>query len=443
MRRALILLLLLAGIELIVPLGSFGQGAQALLTFGFLILAAYTVGELAATIRIPKIVGYLMAGVIFGPSVLNVVTQEGALRLTGVSNLAIGFIAFLAGAELQWAEVRDNGIKLLKIMATEVGLSFVLLAAAIFGMATYFDVIPDPTFHRNLAFALLFATIAVVHSPAVTMALLTETRAKGPVARTTLGVVLLSDVVVVLLFTAMLWVARALVPVEGATVNVALVVWEIVGALLIGALIGLGIAAYLRFAGKELMLFAVLITFFGLELTRVLHVELLLTLLTAGFVSENVSKDGERLRHAMERSAAPLFVVFFALSGAAIGLRQVAPLLPLVIPLAIFRAGVLKGGVWLGGRWAGASDVEQKYVWLGLVSQVGVAIGLTVIVAEAYPVLGEQLRSLALAFIAINQTVGPVLFRRALEKSGEIRSGDIVDAGAAPNDDRELAPESR
>jgi Kef-type K+ transport system membrane component KefB len=110
-RRALILLLLLGGIDLIQPLGAFGhQGSQALLTFGFLILAAYTVGEIATTFRLPKIVGYLIAGVIFGPSVLSVVSTEGAQRLTGVSQLAIALIAFLAGAELRLDEVRENGI---------------------------------------------------------------------------------------------------------------------------------------------------------------------------------------------------------------------------------------------------------------------------------------------------------------------------------------------
>lgn len=421
MRRALILVLMLAGIQLIVPLGSFGYGALALLTFGFLILAAYTVGEIAAMVRIPKIVGYLMAGVIFGPSALNIVTTEGALRLTGVSQLAIALIAFLAGAELRWEEVRDNGKKLLKIMSVEMSVTFVLLIAVILGMTTMFDFIPDPDFRRNMAFALLFAAIGIVHSPAVTMALLSETHARGPVARTTLGVVLLSDVAVVLFFTGMLFIAKALVPTPGgAETSVWFVFWEIGGALLVGSIVGVGVAAYLRFVGRELMLFAVLVAFFGVELTKALHVELLLTLLTAGFVSENISPYGEKLRHAMERSAAPVFVVFFALSGAAIGLREVGPLLPLVIPIALVRAFGLWGGVRLGARWAGASEPEQKYVWLGLVSQVGVAIGLATIVAEAYPVMGQQLRSLALAFIAINQTIGPVLFRRALDKSGEL-----------------------
>jgi Kef-type K+ transport system membrane component KefB len=128
-RRALILVLLLGGIELIVPLGSFGHGSLALLTFGFLILAAYTVGEVAATLRLPKIVGYLVAGVIFGPFLLEVVTADGARRLTGVSQLAIALIAFLAGAELRWQDVRRHGVKLVKLMTAELTLSFIVLAA--------------------------------------------------------------------------------------------------------------------------------------------------------------------------------------------------------------------------------------------------------------------------------------------------------------------------
>jgi len=432
MRRALILALLLGGIQLIVPLGSFGYGALALLTFGFLILGAYTVGEIVAAVGIPKIVGYLMAGVIFGPSALNVVTTEGALRLTGVSQLAIALIAFLAGAELRWEEVRQNGRKLLKIMSVEMSVTFVVLVGVIFGMAMVFEFIPEPTVRRNAAFALLFAAIGIVHSPAVTMALLSETGARGPVARTTLGVVLVSDVAVVLFFTGMLFLAKMLVPSPGGhDTSVWFVMWEIGGALLVGGVVGLGVAAYLRFVGRELMLFAVLVAFFGVELTRVLHVELLLTLLAAGFVSENISSHGDKLRHAMERSAAPVFVVFFALSGAAIGLREVGPLLPLVIPIALVRAAAIWGGVRLGAQWAGASDAERKYVWMGLVSQVGVAIGLATIVAEAYPELGTQLRSLALALIAINQTVGPVLFRRALDRSGEL-SPSASGAAAAP-----------
>lgn len=423
MRRALILALLLGGIELIVPLGEFGQGSLALLTFGFLVLAAYTVGEIAAALRLPKIVGYLVAGVIFGPSVLEVATADGVQRLTGVSQLAIALIAFLAGAELRWQDVRRHGVKLVQLMTAELTVTFIALTALLYALASYFTVIENPTPPRVLAFALLFASIAIVHSPAVTMALLSETGARGTVARTTLGVVLMADVAVVLLFTGMLAIARALVPAAGDVVSVWAVMWEIGGAFLVGAAIGLGVAAYLRFVRRELMLFAVLIAFFGLELTQVLHVELLLTLLVAGFVTENVSPYGDQMRRAMERSAAPVFVVFFALAGSKIDVRQLAPLLPLAIPIALVRAGAIRTGMRIGGRWARVTPAEQRYAWLGLVSQAGVAIGLATIVAQAYPQLGAQLQGMLLALIAVNETVGPILFRRGLAASGEIREG--------------------
>jgi Kef-type K+ transport system membrane component KefB len=420
-RRALILALLLGGIQLILPLGSPGHGSLALLTFGFLILAAYTVGEIAASLRLPKIVGYLAAGVIFGPFGLAVVTADGALRLTGVSRLAIGLIAFLAGAELRWNDVRHRGVRLVKLMTAELTVSFLVLAALLYVLASSFPVIPDPTQPRVLAFALLFASIAIVHSPAVTMAVLSETGARGMVARTTLGVVLLADVAVVLLFSGMLAIARALVPTDNAIVSAWLVLWQIGGALAVGAAIGYGVAAYLRFVRRELMLFAMLVAFFGLELTSVLHVETLLTLLVAGFVSQNVSSFGDELRRAMERSAAPVFVVFFALAGAKIGVREVAPLLPLAVPIALVRAGAIHVGMRLGGRWAGVTPNEMRYAWLGLVSQAGVAIGLATIVAQAYPQLGEQLQGMLLALIAVNELAGPILFRRGLAASGEIR----------------------
>ena len=136
---------------------------------------------------------------------------------------------------------------------------------------------------------------------------------------------------------------------------------------------------------------------------------------------ENVSQ-GERgrpLLHAMERSAAPVFVVFFALSGAKIDVAQVAQLLPFVVPIAIIRAAAIWGGVQIGSYWARAEEPVRKYAWMGLISQAGVAIGLSTIVAEAYPEQGVALATLLLALIAINETVGPILFRRALVLSAE------------------------
>ena len=259
MRRVIILMLLLGGMQLIVPLGANGATSRTLLTFGFLILAAYTIGEIAKAVRFPKIVGYLAAGVVFGPSVLNTVTAESRMELGPVSSLAIALIAFLAGAELRWSEVRERGTVIAKILFSEFGLSFLAIGVLLVGLRDVIPFLRGAPGSQVIAFSMLFAAIAVVHSPAVTMALLTETGARGPVARTTLGVVLVSDVVVVLLFSGVLALARYLVPPSGsdaAAVSLGTIAWEIGGAILIGSVLGGAVALYLRFVKRELFLFA-------------------------------------------------------------------------------------------------------------------------------------------------------------------------------------------
>jgi Kef-type K+ transport system membrane component KefB len=275
-----------------------------------------------------------------------------------------------------------------------------------------------------IAYTLLFTAIAVTHSPSVTVALLSETRASGDVARGTLGVVLVSDVAVVLLFSVSQAVARSLVPpATGATgVSPGLVAWEILGAPVVGVAFGVAVAFALRFVPREQALFGLLVAFFGAELAHILHVETLLTLMTAGFVSENLARrrGGASLLHPLERSAAPVFVVFFALAGANIDLRTLAALSMLVVPIVLVRAGAIWVGARVGVRWAGAGAAERQYLWMGLISQAGVSIGLATVVAQTYPDVGGSLRSLLLSVMAVNGIVGAILFRRALVAAGEV-----------------------
>lgn len=439
MRRAFMLLLLLGGMQLVLPLGARSHGSETLLTFGFLVLAAYTAGELATSVRLPKIVGYLAAGLLFGPSGLGTITRASTVGLAPVSSLAIALIAFLAGAELRWSEVKSRGVIIAKILGSELALSFIALTVTLFVLQDYVPFLRGLPTREAIAFSVLFASIAIVHSPAVTMALLTETKAGGPVARTTLGVVLVSDVVVVLLFSGTLAIARALAPstaAEAGAASTTSVLWELGGAVVVGTLLGAAVALYLRFVKQELFLFALMVTFFGAEIARLAHVETLLMLLTAGFVTENFSRfeDGEAIRHAMERSAAPIFVVFFALAGAEMIPGDVIAVWFIVVPLVLVRGAAIWGGTKIGVRWS-KGDPKLEQVWWGLISQAGVAIGLATAVAQAYPQRGAQVKTLFLAVLALNQIIGPIVFRNALEKSGEIISPDGPAAPEPPSDD--------
>jgi Kef-type K+ transport system membrane component KefB len=355
-----------------------------------------------------------------------------------VSELAIALIAFLAGAELRWSDLRASGSKLVRMLGCELLLSLLGIAGLLVALQRWIPFLADVPGAKFAAFVVLFSSIAIAHSPSVTVALLSETGARGTVAKSTLGIVLLSDVAVVLLFTFSQTLARTIAPPAGAVAlpSPGLVVWEIAGALLVGGAIGLIVALYLRFVHRELMLFTMLVTLFGASLAQATHVEILLTLMTAGFVAENVSHSerSEAMRSALERSAAPVFVVFFALAGAQIAIREVISTLPIVLPIAIVRALGIWAGIGIGARWTRAEVVERRYVWMGLVSQAGVAIGLVTLVSSLYPEAGASMRTLLLSLIAVNQIAGPVLFRRALVRSGEIdyRTGSNAISHSAP-----------
>jgi hypothetical protein len=115
-----------------------------------------------------------------------------------------------------------------------------------------------------------------------------------------------------------------------------------------------------------------------------------------------------------------VFVIFFAIAGAELDLAAFASLAPVVLALAMIRGAAILGGSRAGARVGGADPVVTREIWTGLVSQAGVALGLATIIAERLPDLGRAMQVLIVGIIAINESVGPVLFRRGLARAGEI-----------------------
>jgi Kef-type K+ transport system membrane component KefB len=257
----------------------------------------------------------------------------------------------------------------------------------------------------------------------VTLALLTETKAEGPLAKTTLGVVLVADVVVILLFTVAFSLARARLGGEISSAGGILVrlLAEVFGSILAGVVTGGVVSLYLRFVKRELVVFAVVLVFATAAAAQALGFELLLSLLVAGFFVENVAPvRAERLVRTLHLMAVPVFVIFFAIAGAELQLETFMAVWPLVLAVALLRIGALVVGARAGARWGRAEPVVVRYGWTGLVSQAGVALGLATIVAEGLPVLGLAMQALIVGVIAFNESVGPVLFRRGLDEAREI-----------------------
>lgn len=425
-RRLVVLLLLVGGALLLEPLRVPTEGViapRSLFLFGILLLTADTFGALAHDLGIPRLVGYMLAGLALGPSVLEVVPPGVLQDLSMMKQLAVGLIALLAGAEFRIKDLVERYRAILWILALQT-------AAGLVGL-TLFTVLLRPWVPfldgletAPLVFAaFLFAATLTVNSPMVTLAMLTETRAEGPLAKTTLGVVLLADVVVILIFTAAFSLAQA--SLGGATAAAPEILLrllrEVVGSLVAGALIGGVLTLYLRFVRRELVVFAVVLVFATSAAAAALHFELLLSLLVAGFLVENVAPvRAEPLVEALHLMAVPVFVVFFAMAGADFRLQTFATLWPVVLAVAVARTGLVYVGARAGARIGRAEPVVVRYGWTGLVSQAGVALGLATIVADRLPVVGVAMQTAIVAIIAVNQSVGPILFRFGLDRADEI-----------------------
>jgi Kef-type K+ transport system membrane component KefB len=392
------------------------------LAVGFLFLVAHLAGRIVKDVGLPRITGYLLVGVVVGPDVIGVVTDQDIASVGLLNRLAIGVIAFIAGAELRPAMLRQRGRVIAIMLVIEILVVFVFVSALLLLARDWIPFLAGREFLAALLLTGVFASIATVHSPAVTIAVLNEDKSKGPLAETILGIVVVADVLVVLLVTLALALARSvLVTGEGLETDVLLLLgWELIGAILAGALLGVIIDLYLRYAGARLALVVIVVVLFGDQIARVMHVEFMLFLMSAGFFVENVSPtDGEPLIHAVERVADPAYALFFALAGASIHLEELRVLGPIALAVVISRAFALFVGCRIGGRVAQAPPEVTRYAWMGLVSQAGVALGLVTIAARVLPEAGTEMRTLFLAMIAIHEVVGPVLLRAALNRSSQ------------------------
>ena len=410
------------------------------ISLGFLLLSAFVAGRIAADLGLPRITGYILLGLVVGPEVLGLVTEDDVAGLKLIDDIAISLIALSAGGELRISELRARAGSMLAIVTFEMVTVFVVVVGSVLLAAQILPFTAGRDMGVVLVIAVVFGSIAIANSPSVAIAVINETRSKGPVSSTILGVTVLKDVAVILLFAIALAVARAaLDPAGGFDRAFALeLTAEIGGSILAGALSGALIALLLPRLGGQLVLFALGVAFLNAYIAELLHLEVLLMSLVAGFFLENISRvHGDPFVEALEKNSLPVYAVFFALAGAGIHLSALGELWPFVAGFVLLRAGAVFGGTWLGATVSGAEPEVRRYAWLGFISQAGVTLGMVVIAARAFPTWGAELQTLFVAMVAIHELVGPVLLQTGLKRSGEAGARDAGGreaVAAAPGD---------
>jgi Kef-type K+ transport system membrane component KefB len=442
-RQITVIALLLLGMVVLYQFEQFRAhpfDPSGMLALGFVVLASYTIGGLVGEIRLPHITGYLLAGLVFGPSLAKALTRfdlpapfdKGILntevieQLSLANTLAVGLIALTAGGEIELQSLR-KGLRAITAITASLFLTVGALVTASFWLMS--GVIPQIGFPGlegmsptgALAVAALVASVAVSTSPAVTIAVIMETRAKGPLTTNVLSVVVILDVVVLVAFTiAQGFVAEQIGvgAMEGGIV--AQLFQHIAFSILFGAVVVGGLMAlYIRYVNQELLIFVVGVVYLVSFIANQLGWEPILVFVAAGFGVANFSKTGHRLIETVERLSLPVYVVFFTLAGAKLHLEELRQVAPFAVALVAVRALGMFTGARVGARLGKADEATQSFAWMSFISQAGVSIALATVVGNRFGELGRSLETLMIGGVAINELVGPVLSKTGLSLGGE------------------------
>jgi len=388
---------------------------------GFLLLAGTLMSELLETIGLPHLSGYLLAGIIGGPHILHLVDHNTVVELSPINTLALSLIALAGGAELRVSTLKSVARSLVWSTLLQSTLVLVCVAGVFMAISGYLPFTQGMSLKALIGLSLLWGVLAVSRSPSACMGILSQTRAKGPVATFSLAFIMLSDVVVVILLATMMMLARPLITGSGGISldDFTVLGHEILNSIAVGVTLGLGLAVYLRLVGRQLLLVLLAIGFGLSDTFSYIHVDSLLAFLAAGFVVTNMSDQGEKLLHSIEQTGSVVFVVFFATAGAHLDIPLLKRLWPVAVGLCGSRALFTVIAGQISSRLSDDSPVLKRWGWSSLVSQAGLALGLSVVIAKAFPSFGDGFRNLAIAAVALNEMIGPILFKLALDRAGE------------------------
>lgn len=395
--------------------------ATTMIGFGFLILAGMVAGEFAQRIMLPRITGYLLAGILCGPHVLQLVDRDVVANLKTIDDLALALIAFTAGGELKLDRLKRAGRAIAAVTTAQIIVAFSFAVIATIVASHLYDPFAALAFPSLIAAALFLGIIAATNSPAIAVAVIVDTGAKGPVSEQVISVTVLKDVIILILASFVLAIGGALhAPETAATAHsIAWVVLDTLISLATGAIFGGLAILYVRYIKREMVLFVVAASLIIVYESELFGLHFVLECIAAGFVVENFSNHGDELIKAVERTSMTVYVVFFALAGASIDFGILRHSWLIALAFVLVRALSLALGTRAGCALAGQPRFVRNYSWMGYLGQAGVSLGIASMIMRTYPDLGAVIYTIIVATVALNQIVGPIALKMLLIEARE------------------------
>jgi len=410
-----------------------------LIVVGGIILSGFYFGKSTKIFKLPSIIGYMILGLILGPSFLDIINHEMQEKLSFITEIALGFVALSIGLELSLSSLKKQGMGIISIIFAE---SFIAFGVTAFGLYML---------TRDLPLSLIFASFAPASAPAGTVAIIKEYKAKGSLTQALYAVVGFDDGLAIIIFGFTLAIVRMLLMQEAGSTDISVMgamlapLKEIFFSVIIGAVTAVIISVLLRkIKGKaELLILIAGFILLSNGLCTMLHLSLILTNMIIGLVIVNVQR--RELVHRMGEvlsDVMPLFfILFFALAGANLHISALPQLGAVGLVYVICRSMGLIGGARIGAQFGNVEEKIKKYVGLGILSQAGVAIGLALIVKQEFAgvgkvvevvngvavhtgdIIGVQGITTITATCIFFEIIGPICTKIALTKAGEIEKG--------------------
>ena len=391
-----------------------------LLYISIAIIFGFLGGKIVKLVKLPGVVGYLLAGLIFGPSCLNIFHEEFVKSMNIFASFTLSLVAFIIGSEMKRSTLKEMGRGIGTIILLESFGAFFLVAAGVYFLT------------GKLYMALIFGAMAPASAPAGTVAVLQECKAKGRLTNALYAVVGLDDGLAIMIFAVAVALSRMLI--GGEKVSVVSLLegpfLEIISSIALGCIIG-AVAGYLmRWLSDEN---AILVTTLGSILTCTgiaLHFNLSLILanLSLGMIYVNLYPAGSRRAYrAIEFITLPIYIIFFFVAGAHLEVLLLPSIGYLGLVYVLARVGGLMGGAYLGGVITRQISTIRRYLGVGILCQAGVAIGLSLLVGGQFSSLGEEGENLAIIVVntiaattIIFEIIGPMGAKFAITKAGEL-----------------------
>lgn len=414
-----------------------------LFIFGIGILGGLFGGWFFRKIHIPQVVGYIIIGLIVGQSGLKLVEHADIVALRPFNMFALGIIGFLVGGELKMENFRKYGRQFLAILLGEGIGAFVIVGTGV-GLLTF-------AVTRNVTIAtatgVIFGAIASATDPASTIDVLWENRALGVLTTSLTAIVALDDALAMALYGLGTGLAQILTHSEaGGSVWLGLgkVSIELGGGIVLGIIFGFILMRILRYIHQPErgLAFALGMILLLISIAMYLDFDVILTAMTLGFILINIAPHkSEELFKVMRGFSIPIYVLFFVLVGARLGITSMPPWLwGIVAVYVIGRTAGKMAGAYAGAKVTGSDKNVRNYLGMGLLAQGGVAIGLSIVAGQhlgdirvdANLSLGEAITFGVAATTLIVQLVGPPMVKLAVKLSGDIGRNvtreDIIDS---------------